>query len=1444
MSVLLLLFVLATGIVTTSSAQTMMPLPPHSSTYTASMVRGYWFQAPTDFRILGVRVPTDASTAPQNIQIFLMGGNPSTICTYPTLTTNYTTLGVWYNVNTTTMIPCDILVHSGDYIGIVGARGTNGGTMYNSYDGASPYNTTIFGLPVALTRFGHQGSTFPITTGVWTENSTVCRVEIYYGAALNPIPNDAGISSIDAPFGFCAGTEDVVVSLHNYGTLQLTSAVINWTINGLPQSSYTWTGLLDTLTPASRETQVNLGPKTWAANTPYTVRAWTTLPNNIVDTLNSNDTTEVLIQAGLAGSYTIGGASPDYATFEDAVDALETYGVCGAVTFTVASGTYFEELDISPIPGASATSTITFDGGSGNAATRILTTSQSGIGATLMLDGADYLRFRNLTITSTGLSYGTAVWFTGGADHNVIENCILESSTSAASSNMTTVVGSASKTSISTSGTTGSFNRLENNSIRGGYYGIYWRGSGTTDTTQNKSNQYIGNEVTDWYYYGMYSYYSNALVLDQNRFERRSSATTSAYGLYIYYANLGPQITGNLVIGNAYGLRLYYANNAHSSYALTEPRAKIYNNMFIAADQSTSSRYGTYVYRPQYTDFWHNNIIVNSTGSSYVAGYFYTYSGYQSVDIRNNMFVSSSPSTASYLLYINEPSVVTGLDHNLYYAPAGPGAGNYFYLGGSTYSWNTLPKTTWNANSVWGEPYFIQDLSDLHARSPQAYLAGIGIPEVSTDYDGETRNSSTPCIGADEFPQPPQEYDMAVLKARVSYATNKWTRLEGSAVHTVKVLLQNIGLVDDPATIDVGISDAPMNTIGDALIVETFSPTWDAAHKAVVEFSTPITGLTASPSATLYARAFLPNEQTPANDQSADTHPIHTDKVYGYEDFFNFEDGSRFTYANGYIDVPGWTVVDINSGDSPVFSGEKYMMTGTSNPANEWLITPSAPVAEAASYRVSFTFENYTNVPVTIEVAYGTSPVPGAMTTFATFSSIGMGTYTSRQLWQATGRAGDPYFNLKAGEGGTYYIGIHVMTTTTGYQWALDNITFDDNPSPPPKIAYGLPGNDITTFIDKPTPPIEIMATYKQPGLINRIYQVASGTDIYGPYGDFLWSVETKTPWLKVTMEAPDPTLQGYNFTPPRPRQFQTFTLTVNTSGLSPGMHYGEITFYGMLFNDDFPPPNKGLRALNEPLRVPVELRIIDTGSKVTGQKLTATICPLIPAGNPYHFVDPQTGDPIASVEVASGRIDCMTIHCYPNQLPINIARKSYVQRYWQIEYTGTGWLANISFPYADSEAGMVFDRSQLRGVRQPSPLSGWEDPIAHTTSVSDVLNTTVTVHDLNEFNIRGNIALAHPYFLDLKDSRGLPTSLGLAQNFPNPFNPATQITYTVPDERHVRVAVYNQLGMEVAVLADGMHVAGTHVVNFDATNLASGTYLCRMTAGAFVQTRTMTLTR
>jgi len=88
------------------------------------------------------------------------------------------------------------------------------------------------------------------------------------------------------------------------------------------------------------------------------------------------------------------------------------------------------------------------------------------------------------------------------------------------------------------------------------------------------------------------------------------------------------------------------------------------------------------------------------------------------------------------------------------------------------------------------------------------------------------------------------------------------------------------------------------------------------------------------------------------------------------------------------------------------------------------------------------------------------------------------------------------------------------------------------------------------------------------------------------------------------------------------------------------------------------------------------------------------------------------------------------------------------------------------------------------------------------------------------------------------------PESFQLAQNHPNPFNPSTNIQFTLARRIYVKLKVFDILGREVASLVDKTLDQGTHNVVFEANDLASGIYFYRLQAGAFVQTKKLTLLR
>ncbi|MBL0062822.1 MAG: T9SS type A sorting domain-containing protein [bacterium] len=87
-----------------------------------------------------------------------------------------------------------------------------------------------------------------------------------------------------------------------------------------------------------------------------------------------------------------------------------------------------------------------------------------------------------------------------------------------------------------------------------------------------------------------------------------------------------------------------------------------------------------------------------------------------------------------------------------------------------------------------------------------------------------------------------------------------------------------------------------------------------------------------------------------------------------------------------------------------------------------------------------------------------------------------------------------------------------------------------------------------------------------------------------------------------------------------------------------------------------------------------------------------------------------------------------------------------------------------------------------------------------------------------------------------------IPTTFALHPNFPNPFNPSTEISFDMPYGAPATLKVYDILGREVATLADGILEAGTHRVTFDGTGLASGVYIYRLESNNFAQSRKMVL--
>jgi len=118
-----------------------------------------------------------------------------------------------------------------------------------------------------------------------------------------------------------------------------------------------------------------------------------------------------------------------------------------------------------------------------------------------------------------------------------------------------------------------------------------------------------------------------------------------------------------------------------------------------------------------------------------------------------------------------------------------------------------------------------------------------------------------------------------------------------------------------------------------------------------------------------------------------------------------------------------------------------------------------------------------------------------------------------------------------------------------------------------------------------------------------------------------------------------------------------------------------------------------------------------------------------------------------------------------------------------------------------------------------------------------------------------GNMTLEDLHFSDTnenmtaKQSGQIPEGFQLNQNYPNPFNPATTIIYSLPQNEHVTLEIFNMNGQKVKTLVDKVMGAGDHAVVWDACDdagvkVATGVYLYKMTAGDFSDSKKMSLVK
>jgi hypothetical protein len=123
--------------------------------------------------------------------------------------------------------------------------------------------------------------------------------------------------------------------------------------------------------------------------------------------------------------------------------------------------------------------------------------------------------------------------------------------------------------------------------------------------------------------------------------------------------------------------------------------------------------------------------------------------------------------------------------------------------------------------------------------------------------------------------------------------------------------------------------------------------------------------------------------------------------------------------------------------------------------------------------------------------------------------------------------------------------------------------------------------------------------------------------------------------------------------------------------------------------------------------------------------------------------------------------------------------------------------------------------------------------------------NVTLTLRD-NSSNQNVNMRSSSSYSFSTSSTRqftiagsvtgvgqgdGIPTDYALNNNYPNPFNPSTVLSYALPARSNVKLEIYNVLGQRVAQLVDGQRDAGVYTATWNAGRMSSGLYFCRLEA-------------
>ncbi len=437
----------------------------------------------------------------------------------------------------------------------------------------------------------------------------------------------------------------------------------------------------------------------------------------------------------LRGAYTLGGAtgSNNFPNFNSLATMLNSCGIKGPVIISVVPGTYREQFTLGNIAGVSQSNTIVIDGGDSSLIT--LTHDGSTSNATITFDSTSYVSLRNMTLENTKSLPNAWVVHLQNTDHIIIDSCLIMQPVNTRSGRGGIL---SSKNTLTNKVTMNKHLTVSDNTITGGYYGIYLNGN------IHKNNKDVGNHI-------LRNRFSNiektaiivieedSLIISGNVIENTNSSF--GHGMYCISITEFEITANNLLDCGGTGIEIFGGSSSRIS------RSLIANNMVYAMDRAIGiSSSGTSPFLSSNVNIYHNTAVGNPAIK-------FIDSNSSNMSLYNNIFSSSHPRGVALDASLGLSSTID-IDYNLYQAGRGvavDGSASYANLA----AWQTA-KPTLNQNSVEGNPLFVSAISpaDLHVTGALANDTGDNSVGINVDIDDDPRPlppSTRMDIGADEY---------------------------------------------------------------------------------------------------------------------------------------------------------------------------------------------------------------------------------------------------------------------------------------------------------------------------------------------------------------------------------------------------------------------------------------------------------------------------------------------------------------------------------------------------------------------------------------------------------------------------------------------------------------------------------------------------------------------